>query len=205
MLENQKISALQMAVLLYSAVLATGFMVLPSFAAQHAKNDGWMTGLLAGFFGVLAILLAIGLHNGYPKQTIVEYAGQIVGRTTGRVIGLIYTVVLMHLTGVILREYAEFVKSNFLFNTPILFIILSMMVLSAWGVRGGVEVIARGAIVLTPLFILPLFILLMLIPVLELSNILPILTHGIVPVIKGSLMPGAWMSELFLMNFYCLV
>ncbi|WP_127532570.1 GerAB/ArcD/ProY family transporter [Paenibacillus kobensis] len=201
MLANQKISALQMALLLYSTVLATGFMVLPSFAALHASNDYWMTGLLAGSTGVIAIGLAVSLHTHFPRQTVIEYGRRIVGKAAGTVIGLVYAMILMHLSGVILREYAEFVKGNFLFNTPGLFIMISMIGLSACAVRGGVEVIARGTMLFTPLFVIPLFILLMLIPDLNPGNMLPVLNHGFRPVLQGSIMPGAWVSEMFLMNF----
>ncbi|MDQ7864808.1 GerAB/ArcD/ProY family transporter [Peribacillus frigoritolerans] len=48
----------------------------------------------------------------------------------------------------------------------------------------------------------PIFILiLLLIPDLEFKNIFPVLADGIMPPIKGAIVPGGWFSEFFLIIF----
>ncbi|MZQ81084.1 endospore germination permease [Paenibacillus sp. 5J-6] len=202
MLEKGQISSFQLAVLLYPTVLATGFLILPATSAYYAKNDIWMTGLFTCLSGYLSITCAVQLHRLYPKKTVAEYSEQILGKILGKLVAMLITFDLLYSTGVIARQYAEFVKGNFLFNTPIMLIISLMLLLAAGAVLGGAEMVARSAVILTPIFVLPIFFLLLLIPDLHLNNIFPILAHGITPVLKGALGPQAWVSQLFLMSFF---
>ncbi|KIL39053.1 spore gernimation protein [Gordoniibacillus kamchatkensis] len=201
MLEKGRISAFQMAIMMYPTVLATGFLALPTITAQYANNDLWLTGIVASLSGFLAIFVTTRLHELYPKQTIIESSEHIVGKIPGKMLGIAYFLFFMHVTGFISREYAEFVKGNFLFKTPIILIIASIVLLAALAVRGGVEMLARSAVIFTPIFILPLFFLLLLIPDLDTGNLLPVLHRGFVPVLKGTATPQAWLSEFFLMTF----
>lgn len=202
MLEKGKISAFQLGVMMYPTVLATGFLVLPAITAQSAKNDLWLTGILASLIGFLNVYMVTRLHQLYPKETVIQYSEHIVGKIIGRIIGMVYFLYFLHTTGIIAREYGEFVKGNFLFKTPLLLIISTMILLCAFAVRGGAELLARSAVVLTPLFLIPTLILLLLIPDADVKNIFPILSHGISPVIKGTITPQAWVSEFFLMTFF---
>ena len=53
-----------------------------------------------------------------------------------------------------------------------------------------------------PLFVFPLLILIILVfPDLEFKNIFPILGDGIMPPIKGSIVPSGWFTEFFLISF----
>jgi spore germination protein KB len=202
MLDKGKISALQMAFLLYPTILATGFLVVPTASSKHAQNDLWMSSLLSFFLGFVAIAAADRLHRLFPKQTIIQYSERIIGKAGGSIIGLVYVFVSFHACGSIVRQYAEFVKVNFMFKTPTLLIIGTMILLAAFAVRGGVELVARSALLLTPIFMLPIVFLLLAIPDMEISNIFPILSHGIVPVLKGTLLPQSWASQFFLMSFF---
>lgn len=202
MLEKGKISAFQMAIMLYPTVLATGFLVMPTITAQHAANDLWLTGIFASLSGFLTIYVMTRLHELYPKQTFIEYSEHIVGKIFGKIIGFVYFLYFLNVAGGTSRQYAEFVVGSFLFKTPNLFIISSLILLTAAAVRGGVEVLARSSVIFTPIFILPLFFLLLLIPELDVKNIFPILSHGLIPVIKGTAPPQAWVSGYFLMTFF---
>ena len=61
---------------------------------------------------------------------------------------------------------------------------------------------ARSAVIFTTLFLLPLLFLLLLIPDLNWTNMLPMLSQGIVPVLKAEAIPQGWISELFLMTYF---
>lgn len=202
MLEKGKISGVQMMLMLYPTVLATGFLALPTITSQYAQNDLWMTGIVSVFMGLVTIYAAVRLHELYPNENVIQHSERITGKITGKIIGVIFFLYSIHGTGSIVRHYAEFVTGNFLFKTPILLIISSMILLAAIAVRSGLETIARSAVIFTFIFILPLFLLLLLIPDLDVRNIFPILSHGIIPVLKGTATPQAWICELFFMTFF---
>ncbi|MFC5704396.1 endospore germination permease [Cohnella faecalis] len=200
--DNGAISAMQMAFMMYPTVLASGFLALPTITAQYAFNDLWLTPIFASFAGFLTLFIALRLHKLYPGQTVIEYSVKIVGNIPGKLIGIVFFVYFIHETGVILRQYGDFVVGNFLFKTPILIVMSSTMLLSAIAVRGGAELLARSAMIFTPLFICPMLFLLMLIPDLDVQHLFPILERGLVPVLKGTLTPQAWACEYFIVTFF---
>ncbi|MCR8635042.1 GerAB/ArcD/ProY family transporter [Paenibacillus radicis (ex Xue et al. 2023)] len=202
MLEKGKISAFQMGLLMYPVILATGFLSLPAITAHYTQNDIWLTPLIASATGFVSIYTATRLHELFPKQTIIQYSGQLIGKIPGKIVSMIYFLFLTHTAGTITRQYADFVTGTFLFRTPLLLVILSILLLAAFAVRGGIELVARSAVILVPIFILPIFILLLLFPDLDAKNIFPILSGGLLPVIKGAAAPQAWFSEYFLISFF---
>ncbi|MCY9666155.1 endospore germination permease [Paenibacillus alginolyticus] len=202
LLDKGKISAFQLGLMMYPTVLATGLLALPTITAQYAKNDLWLTSIFASILGFISVYIATRLHELYPKMTVIQYSERILGKIPGKLVGFVFFVFTLHSTGIISRQYADFVKGNFLFKSPILLVISSIILLTAFAVRGGVEILARSAVIFTPIFILPIFILLVLIPDMDVKNIFPILSHGIIPVIKGSAAPMGWVSEFFIMTFF---
>lgn len=90
MLEKGKISAFQMGLLMYPAVLASGFLVLPTITGQYAQNDLWLTCLPAALIGLIAVYTVTRLHELFPGQTVVQYSGRILGKIPGKIIGLVY-------------------------------------------------------------------------------------------------------------------
>ncbi|WP_185959691.1 GerAB/ArcD/ProY family transporter [Lentibacillus cibarius] len=202
MIEKGKISAVQMAILLYPTVVATAILILPATTGQFAKQDMWLSPIWASLFGYLAVIIAYRLHHYYPQKTFVQYSEKIVGKFPGKLLGLGFLFFVLHTNGMILRDYGEFVTGNFLNQTPIIVTIMTMAFVCALAVRGGVEVIARSSQIFFPVFIvLFLVIVLLLIPALEPKNIFPVMEEGVNPSIVGAIIPSQWFSELFLISF----
>lgn len=201
MLEKGRISAFQMGLMLFPTVLATSLLSQPASAAQYAANDYWMTGLIAALPGFLTVFVMTRLQKLYPKMNFIEYCEQIVGKWLGRMIGLCYMMFLLTVSGGLTRQYTDFVTGNFLFKTPALTVTAGMVLLTAMAIRGGIEVLARSAVVILPIFIVPLAILLLLIPDMDMKNALPVFSHGLVPVMKGAASPAGWVCEYFLMAY----
>lgn len=186
---------------MYPTVLATGFISLPTITAQYAKNDLWLVCIFAALAGFVVIYAADRLHEWHPKQSIIQYSEQIIGKIPGKIVGIIFFLNLMYSIGTIVRQYAEFVTGSFLFKTPMLVVLSSMMMLCVFAVRGGVEMVARSAVILTPIFILPLLLLLFLVPDLDIGHIFPVLSRGWIPVMKGTVSIQAVVAEMFLITF----
>ncbi len=157
--------------------------------------------------GFVTVYIAYELHKLYPKQTVIELSEQIAGRFAGKIISLYILVFYILATGHIVRGYSEFIISSFLTNTPLIIITSSMVLLCAFAVQGGLEVLGRIAMLFSPLFVLPILsFVIFLSPDFEMKNIFPILEHGIVPVIKGpSYQVGGfqkYFSSLFFFPIY---
>ncbi|MBB3111741.1 spore germination protein KB [Paenibacillus phyllosphaerae] len=186
MQEKGQISALQMGIMMFPFMLAINFLVYPTIAAQYAGNDFWLVGFFHFLFGSVIIYILTKLHKLYPHQTLSEYSEKIIGKFPAKLLMFLYLFYFLHSLGASIRQYAEFVTGTFLFRTPILLILISIVLLAAITVRCGVEVIARSATILVPLFVIPLTMLILLLPDLHIKHVMPILSHGIIPVVKAT-------------------
>lgn len=203
MLEKGKISALQMGVLLYPVVVATADLLIPAITAKFAKQDMWISPVLASVTGFLVVYTVYQLNKSYPKETIIQYSGRILGKIPGKVLGLLFLLFLLHVNGLIIRQYGEFVVGSFLSKTPLSFVIGSMVLVCALAVRGGLEVLARIAQLIVPVVVLFwLLIFILLIPDMDLKNMFPIMEKGIIPPILGSITPMGWFTHFVLVSFF---
>ncbi|TDL86157.1 spore gernimation protein [Vibrio vulnificus] len=201
-MEKGKISSLQMAFMMYPTIVATAIIGVPSITAKYAKTDLWLSPIFAALIGYLTVYIAYKLHQLYPKQTVIQFTEKIIGRIPGKIFGFLLLFFYIQNTGLILRGYGEFVVGSFLVRTPIGVVMASMVLLCAFIVRGGIEVLGRAAELFVPVFIFPIFILIILVsPDLEFKNIFPVLADGMMPPIKGALVPAGWFSEYFLIIF----
>jgi spore germination protein KB len=202
MIERGRISYLELALIMYGTVAATAVLYIPYITAQEAKRDLWLSPIWGSLSGFLIVMIIVKLSKLYPRKTLIQYCERILGRTLGKMIAFIYLFFLLHDTAVAFREYGEFVESAFLHKTPMVFVIGSIALSCAIAVHGGIETIGRCAIIFLPI-VLALYILIyvFLIPDLNVKNIFPIMQDGVMPSIKGSLAPHAWLSQFSLMSF----
>lgn len=89
-MEKGKISSLQMAIMLYPTIVATAILGAPSITAKYALNDLWLSPILAALIGYATVYIAYKLHKLYPKQTVIQFSEQIIGRIPGKILGFLY-------------------------------------------------------------------------------------------------------------------
>jgi spore germination protein KB len=202
MIEKGRISAMQMAFMMYPTIMATALLWVPKATAEHAGRDMWLSPILASLTGFLSVYLADRLNRMYPQETIIQYSEHIVGRILGKITGFVYVLFFLLLEWTILREYGEVIVGQFLPRTPLLVVIGSMLLLCASAVRGGVEVLGRTSQFFVPIFILVFALnILLLVPDLKPVNMFPVMEKGILPSIMGAYQPLKWFGEFILISF----
>lgn len=202
MIERGKISAFQMGLLMYAAILATAILIVPSLTMERAGRDMWLSPVWGLFLGLALILTTHRLHALNPGQTLIAIGDRVLGRLLGKLFGFLFFFTYLHDLGFVAREYSEFVVGSFLPQTPTIFVVSCMIAVCAYAVRGGLEVIARCAQLFIPFFVffLLLFIAL-LIPDFNPEHMFPMLENGIKPSIKGSLVLQSWFADFFILSF----
>ena len=126
----------------------------------------------------------------------------IIGRIPGKLFGLIYIAFLPHLTGLIIREYGEFIVNNALPRTPLFVVMGTMVVVCAINVRLGIEVVGRTSqVFVTLLIVLLALIFILLIGELNPAELFPFMEKGPIPIITGAAAPSAWFSEYIVLAF----
>lgn len=188
--------------MLYVTIIATAVLIVPGITSQYAGIDAWLSPFIASLVGFATVYIASALHKLYPGQTVIQYSQQIAGRFGGKTIGLVFLSFYLLVDGIVVREYAEFIVESFLPRTPLIVVISTMLLVAAYNVRGGIESIARSALIFTAIsFVIPVAISVLLYPDLDPKELLPVMEHGITPVIQGAYVPQAWFSEFFVISF----
>ena len=119
-------------------------------------------------------------------MTYVEMNEKVFGKWIGKILTLFYLFYFYYLSAGIIRDIGNFFTSDILIDTPVEIVVILFLLISLFGVRLGLEVISRTAIIFSPWIIALLSILILfLIPEIELENMQPILGDGLKPIIKG--------------------
>lgn len=171
---DDAISPYQLAMIIIMTVISVGVFSISSDIADAAGTDAWLIILLAGFVNILAAMIVVKLNTRFPGKTFGDYAQELIGTIPGKIILLLFIAYLTSVIAYELRAFTEVVKMFLLFRTPTEIIILSLILVCTYVVRGGVECIGRINELIFPMLFIPFF--LMLLPgvnLLHFDNLLP--------------------------------
>ena len=155
----ERISSVQLFLLLVITEAATAFLYAPSSVIQMVGRDSWLTPLIATISGLVVALVCIALAKKFPQQVFAEYLHQILGKIPGKLLAGIYTAVFIHLTSVILNQSSSFVHVAFLRETPLVALEILIGLASLYGAYLGIEVIARQNELVWPVWVLSILII----------------------------------------------
>lgn len=153
-----------------------------------AKQDGWISLIIAFLIGFIPIILFNALLNIEPSLSFTQLTKKYCGKILGTLINILLIASVLFHASIVLWNLCNFINSQFLFKTPVLVIGILFMIPVIYTVSKGLKTIGRTAMVLFLMSLVIYFItFISLISKLEISNIFPILENGITPVLDGSL------------------
>jgi len=192
--EQGKISNFQITLLIITLVIATADVLLPAFVAKQAHQDSWISVIIGTISGLIFINLFLILGIKYSDKTIVQYACDILGKPLGKLVAFIYIYFFLFNTAITARELQEILGLFFNIETSIFNLLI--IIIAAYSLYGGLEVIARLNNILLPLGMLTLiFIGFLNIPKMDFNYFLPILSDGIAPPLRGALLIQTWLLK----------
>ncbi|RXZ79028.1 spore gernimation protein [Paenibacillaceae bacterium] len=202
-LEKGVISSSQLGLLFFLSILTTGILTAPSPIYSVAYRDIWISSLIGSLPAYGIILIVHALHRKYPGMTFIEYSTKVYGKVIGKIIGLLFLLFTLHTTGVVVRQFSEFMAVGFFPRTPLIVLAAVIIFTSACAVRGGVEIIGRFPQLFTPIvLVLLMFIIVPLIPDFNVKELLPVMENGPLPPIKGALILQQWFLLYSVTSFY---
>jgi len=201
LLEDGKIDGRQAVYLNITYVIATGLLGVSAIAAGNAKNDAWISSLLATFLSMGIAWLVVKLGSIFPGKTLITYQEDILGKWLGKATSFLYIAFFIHICAIMVREYGDFLMEAFFQHTPLIAFNIVVIAMAAFTVRQGLEVLARVNQIFLPLIVLSVLIIIALaLPELNYKRLLPLLDTGPVEIFKGSLAPLAWHGEIIAMG-----
>jgi len=173
---NDAISPYQIAMIIIMTVTSVGVFSIAGYAAEAAGPDGWLVVAITGALNVLAVLMIVRLNSRFPGKTFAEYSQTIMGTIPSKILTFLFAVYFLLFIAHETRAFTEIVKMFLLFRTPTEVIMLSLILVCTYIVRGGVECIGRINELIFPILFIPFFIVLMFgFPLMDFSNLRPVL------------------------------
>lgn len=185
-MEKGVISNSQFAILVILFMVGSSTLIAPPLLVLEAKQDAWISGLLAVGLGLLIASLHGALAFRYPKLNLIEKCERILGKWPGKAVAWMFILYFLLLTAALVRIIGDFITTLIMPETPIQAIEIALMLTVILGVRLGLEVFARTAEVLVPWVLLFYAILVMsLLPEFQLNRMAPVMEEGIRPILYG--------------------
>ncbi len=167
-------------------------------AIEAAKQDAWISFIVASLAALMITLMALKLSLYYPKQTLVEITQTILGKWAGKIAIIPYLLMWYSVIGIILRQSSDFIAISMFDKTPIYMIALLILFLLIYVTyQGGISGIARCSEIAGPIIYLILITALFLsLSNIHLQPILPIYADSQwLNIVKGSLSPLSFFGE----------
>lgn len=168
--------------------IGSSLLVLPSFMAQFAKQDAWLSVLVGICLQLAIIFLYAAISRQMNGKTIVAHFQRIFGKAIGTSLLFVFIWIVPYLIFMMtLRNLGDFMTIAVVPETPANALYLLMLIPVYYVARSGVAVIGRTSEIFFLAFVL-LFMLVLLssIPSIQLHNLMPILEFGWKPVVYTS-------------------
>lgn len=195
--EVVKIDGRQATYLLIINFISEGILFAPAASFLFARQDAWLSNILALAGGLVSAWLWVSLSRRFPGKTLFEIFELMFGRFFGKIIGFLYAWGWFSFTCDTLREVFSLIVAGFMPKTPLIVFLVLAVMLTSYSAYSGLENIARVTQIILPITVGAIIILFSLsVPEMEFSNLLPVFEGGILPIFKGSLAPMFWFVQI---------
>jgi len=156
--------------------------------AKSAKENAWLSLVIAAIVCVPIFIIYIRLLNAYENKNIFEICEIVFGRILGKILIVILIVDIIYNAAIILRVLAEFIYTTGLNETSRMLIITLIISLSVFIVKKGILVYGRwNTIFLVVTITVVMFTSILLFPSSDFNLLRPIMYDGFEPVKKGAI------------------
>ncbi|RUS46936.1 GerAB/ArcD/ProY family transporter [Cohnella sp. AR92] len=187
MRREQSITARQLFALVLMTQLGTEVLSLPHVESGIAAQDSWLAVLLSGLAGQLGILVLWRLGSRYPERNYFSYTASIVGIPAKSLINLLYGSYYVF-SGLLLGlQYSDILNRWLFIYTPRWIILLLILIVCGFAATASLRQLAN---VVQTFILFPIlgFLLILFSGVYgyDATNLLPVLSNGWSPVLRGA-------------------
>lgn len=184
--DQGQISTYQLTLILFCIITSFSGTFVPSLLLQEAGADSWIAVVAAWLLDLLLAVVYAHMGLRFPGKSFVEYATSSLGRWVGKPVGFMFPLYFLFISALLLRAISAIMVSLYLPGTPPLAISIGAILVVAYGARGGLEVVARAAEVMSPIFVIVAVVVLAFAYNLAKPEYLPpLLESGIMPVLSA--------------------
>lgn len=168
------------------------------FTANAAKQAGWLSPMVAGLVFIYFIFKLNTLFVQHPGLSLLEIYEKVTGKILTKIIAYVYLIWLIIAIGLNLRSYSHRMSAALYANIEEeLFMVITLFIIAVFIVKAGLVIASRMYIILAGITNAGFFILtLLMLPKLNIENLLPVTYLDIIPVTKGSAIALSCMSYI---------
>lgn len=185
-MKNNIISKYDLFISMVITVAGTSIFAYPRILSEDVGTDGWAVIILTGILLIPTLYIAkksIEINN-YNKFT--PMLEDNFGKVLGKIIALSVILSALLITSMETRVFTEVLKMYLLKRTPSEFIIILVILVSAFLVRGEIESVVRFNEIAFWLMFLPIiFAILFVLKGSDFTNILPVLNNKPINYLNG--------------------
>ncbi|MCU6797723.1 spore germination protein [Paenibacillus sp. WQ 127069] len=181
-------------------IMDLGMTLLMTFTPglQAAKQDAWVSVLVAGCIALLISVVTTKLVLLHPEQTFIQFSQTIMGKWLGKLVIIVYLVQWYTIIPIVLRQFSDLLQILLLPQTPGIYIELAMVLIVIYVTySGGIDGIGRVSEILGPLILLMILLVLTTsISNIHWKNLLPFYADsGVAAIVKGSLPIASYLGH----------
>jgi spore germination protein KB len=147
-MKNVEITSHQLLALTANYTCGAAILVTSAATTAIAKQDAWISALLASLFGIPIVLLIYFLGKLYPDMTFVEIIVQAFGKRIGLVVACSFILYCLELENQVIWYMGDFINLQVMPETPVAVINLIFVIVIVMAILYGLETIARASEIL---------------------------------------------------------
>ncbi|MFJ7183710.1 GerAB/ArcD/ProY family transporter [Lysinibacillus xylanilyticus] len=175
-MEKEIISSRQFMIITLLFSIGTAILFLPASVTIEAKQDAWIAAIIGVVLSLPLIKLFVAFGNRTPTLTFVEANEKILGSFFGKFTSIGFILICLLSSGELLYFIGLFMRTEIMPETPTMAFAFLFSIIIIYAAFLGIEVFARSAEILFPIFMLIFIIFVICIsPSIKIENLQPIL------------------------------
>lgn len=183
---NLSIQAFYLFFIIFSIQFGTGVMGIPRLLFIEAKQDAWISIIIAFFYMVIVVFTMLYILNQYENADILGIQVDIFGKVLGKILGTIYIIYFYVTLLSVLITYIEVVKVFIAPELSNFIMALLLILLIIYSIQGGLRIIVGICFVFFFLILWIFFLLIQPIYLMDLTHFQPMFQSSITEILKGS-------------------
>lgn len=184
---KHKISEISILYILSGAILNMGVLYLPSSAGKYAKQDGWISVLIASIYPLYIVFCALYLKKKHINENILMLNTKYFGKYLGSLCNLIFTSTFIIFLASSASATFNFIKTYTSITLSRISFIFMFLIIGAFAANLGLKTLTKISGVVFYL-IIPIFLFgFNIFKFGSVLNLLPVMSSGSINILRGSL------------------
>lgn len=184
---KEKISSIQIFSIFILSFVSSSIGLSLYMTIKIASIDSYIGVLIGSIIGIIPFLIFLYIFNYKKDKTIFEKNIFLFGKILGNIINYLLSILFFFIGAIILFNLSNFIVSQYLYDTPLLHILILFGIVLYHILNKGIETISRVSFIFTIIFLsFFIFGVIVLNNEVKLDNLKPILEFGLYkPFIAG--------------------